>query len=87
MERLYSTILSEDYTIVFGSNIVDQIRVVLKAEVVVSDLCFLFLPPDISPKCFDDVLHFVLLIYARMRGEDVSMKLLRKNNSLKLPNR
>ena len=42
MEIAYTTILSEDYIVAFGPNIVDQIRVTLKAEVVVSDLFFDF---------------------------------------------
>ena len=63
MERVYNTILSEEYIVAFGPNIVDQICVALKAKVVVSDLFVGFLPPDISPKYFDNIVNFILLIY------------------------
>ena len=60
---------------------------VLKQEAAVSNLFLEFVPPDVSLKSFEDVVDFILLIYARRRGEDFAMKLLKKNTSIKLPAR
>ena len=64
IETIYCNILSEEYIVALGPNIVDRIRVALKQEAAVSDLFVAFVPPGVSTKCFDDVLNFILLIYA-----------------------
>ena len=82
---MFCNILSEEYIVALGPNIVDRIRIALKSETRVIDLFGTFTKPDISSQTFDDTLNFVLLIYSRMRGKDFSMKLLKKNVALKLP--
>ena len=47
IEKVYANILSEEYIIVFGSNIVDKMSVALIGQPLVSDLFVGFLPPDI----------------------------------------
>ena len=69
MEKVHSNILTEEYIVALGSSIVDKIRVGLKDANAVLELFSGFLPPDILHTYLDYVLHFVLSIYERMRGE------------------
>ena len=85
METIYSNILSEEYIVALGTNIVEHIRLKLKSEAVVIDLLVRFVPPSVSPKCFSEVVDYLFMIYSRMRGKDFAMKLLKKNATLKLP--
>ena len=75
---MFCNILSEEYIVALGPNIVDKIREALQSETKVIDLFSTFVQPDISSQTFDDTLNFVLLIYSRMRGKDFAMKLLKK---------
>ena len=78
IETVFCNILSEEYIVALGPNIVDRIRIALKNETRLIDLFGIFMQPDISPQTFDDTLDFILLIYSRMRGKDFAMKLLKK---------
>ena len=44
-----------------------------------------YLPANVSPHSFNDVVDFILLIYSRMCGKDFAMKLLKNNTALKIP--
>ena len=85
IETIYSNILSEEYIVALGTNIVEDIRLALKNEPTVVDMLAEFLQPGVSSKCFNEVVDYLLMIYSRMRGKDFAMKLLKKNAALKLP--
>ena len=78
LEMVYSNIFSEEYIVAIGPNIVDRIRVSLKKETDVTVWLAQFIAPDTKPKCFDELVNFLLMIYSRMRGKDFAMKLLKK---------
>ena len=87
MEIIYCNMLSEEYIVTLGPNIVDRIRVALMTEKDVTDWLVDFVPPDTSQQCFNDIVQFTLLMYSRMRGKDFAMKLFKKNSALTLPMR
>ena len=68
--------------VALGSNIVDRIRVTLTNEESVIDLLAAFVPPDVPHQQLIEVTDFVMKIYARMRGKDFAMKLLKKTTRL-----
>ena len=51
----------------------------------VTDELIGFVLPDTTHQCFAEFVQFLMLIYCQMRGKDFSMKLLKKNSSLKIP--
>ena len=85
IETVYCNILSEEYIVALGPNIVHQICQTLKTNDTLMDLFVGFVPREVSSREFTEITDFVLSVYARMRGKDFAMRLLKKNNSLKLP--
>ena len=75
---VYSNILSEEYIVAIGPNIVDRIRVSLMKETDVTVWLAPFIAPNTKPQCFEELVNFLLMIYSRMRGKDFAMKLLKK---------
>jgi len=59
LETVFCNILSEEYIVALGPDLVDRIRVGLMGETIVTDKLVGFVPPDAKSKCFEDIVVFL----------------------------
>ena len=63
IKTIHCDILSEEYIVAHGHNIVNSIRVVLKNNLIVCSMFKRYLPASASSHSFDDIVGFIILIY------------------------
>ena len=84
MEDVFARSLIYEHLVIYGQSLVDEISHTILSFPSAERLISEFVPPNTKPKLIIRLLEYLLTIYARMRGEDFAMKLLKKRNSLKV---